>query len=119
MTLFIKSKNDSLWINYVFKSYKTSLASNHVYYVNNLQSSAVKVSNITYNKVTGTSSEKTAIDFVCSESLPCKEILVDDVNIQYTGHGSNTSAYCQNAVGAQKGFVFPSTIGCLESNTDP
>ncbi|KAJ4960218.1 hypothetical protein NE237_020128 [Protea cynaroides] len=70
-------------------------------------SSAVKISNVTYNQISGTSDRPTAIKFDCSETVPCTDIVVNDINIPSTRKGKKTSTYCQNVYGKIQGQVIP------------
>ncbi|CAL5325118.1 unnamed protein product [Camellia sinensis] len=48
------------------------------------QKSAVQISNIRYSYIYGTSEEDTAIHFACSETIPCKDIYMNDIYLQST-----------------------------------
>lgn len=53
----------------------------HTYLRNLLQKSAVEVSNILYKNIKGTSASDIAIDFECSKSVPCHDIVLQDINL--------------------------------------
>ena len=57
--------------------------------------SAVKVSDVTYTNIYGSSATKQAITFNCSGKYNCTEIVTNEVGI--TGH--NEISYCQNTQG--------------------
>ncbi|XP_057491399.1 probable polygalacturonase At3g15720 [Actinidia eriantha] len=79
------------------------------------QTSAVQVSNVRYSQIYGTSREDTAVKFACSESVPCKDIFMNDVNIQSADqHISKTTSFCQNVQGWQNGEVSPG-VPCLRN----
>ncbi|XP_043817316.1 exopolygalacturonase-like [Manihot esculenta] len=62
--------------------------------------SRVKISNVHYNNIRGTSTSKVAVNFLCSPSVPCEKIELDDVDLTYTGikkSKSPISASCVNA----------------------
>ncbi|XP_042481051.1 probable polygalacturonase At1g80170 [Macadamia integrifolia] len=80
---------------------------------NSDEGSAVKVSNVTYNQVYGTSDRPTAIKFDCSETVPCTDIVVNNINIPSTRRGRKTSSYCQNVYGSAHGLVIP-RVPCLQ-----
>ena len=46
-----------------------------------LQKSAVQVSNVLYKNIHGTSSSPEAIKFVCSKSIPCQGISLQNVEL--------------------------------------
>ncbi|KAG5527430.1 hypothetical protein RHGRI_028351 [Rhododendron griersonianum] len=77
------------------------------------QTSAVEVSNVRYIDIHGTSSGKTAIKFACSETVPCTDISMNDIDLTSDGT-RNTTSSCQNVQGTQH-EVFPS-VPCLTSN---
>ncbi|KAI5011639.1 hypothetical protein ZWY2020_013776 [Hordeum vulgare] len=67
---------------------------------------AVALSNITYTNLNGTSTEKTAVDFYCSQSGSCTDIHVNSVAIT-AADGGRTVARCQNAQVDTSGYVYP------------
>ncbi|GMH04416.1 hypothetical protein Nepgr_006255 [Nepenthes gracilis] len=71
------------------------------------QKSAVKVSNVRYQNIKGTSSTKMAIKFDCSQSFPCQEIVLQNVNLAHEGGGA-AAADCQHVKLMDKGHVSPS-----------
>eukprot|EP01083_Nonionella_stella_P094804 266095_1 len=56
------------------------------------QSSAVYVNNVTYKGISGTSATPQAIKLACSRTVPCTNIVMQNVNIQ-TKHGSPATAF--------------------------
>lgn len=73
------------------------------------QDSAVKLSNIVYQNIRGTSASEVAIKFNCSKTVPCKGIYLQDVILTPEGHGgcSSTIATCENVRYVNQGKVFP------------
>ncbi|GAB2289032.1 Polygalacturonase 1 [Dionaea muscipula] len=69
------------------------------------EKSAVKVRNVYYKNIRGTSLSKTAITFNCSESVPCSGILLEDVNLSHGG--DEAEADCRNVKLVNKGDVSP------------
>ncbi|KAK4489845.1 hypothetical protein RD792_000490 [Penstemon davidsonii] len=60
--------------------------------------SAVQISNVTYSKMLGTSRRKIAVTLKCSESHPCRDIVIDDMAI--FSRGENEAQYeCSNVTG--------------------
>ncbi|XP_052197664.1 probable polygalacturonase At1g80170 isoform X2 [Diospyros lotus] len=76
------------------------------------QTSAVEVSNVRYSGIEGTSKEETAVRFACSESVPCKDILLSDVNLGSSQGQTETTSLCLNVQGRQRGDISPS-VPCL------
>ncbi|WKA08361.1 hypothetical protein VitviT2T_026090 [Vitis vinifera] len=70
------------------------------------QADAVEISDISYIDIKGTSMRKTAVKLACSESVPCKNIFMQDINLSY--QGTNASAYYLDSRKAKKqvNFVF-------------
>ncbi|KAI3409230.1 uncharacterized protein J3R85_019589 [Psidium guajava] len=56
------------------------------------QKSAVKVKNVTYPYIRGTSASVVAVEFNCSESFPCEGIALQNINLQKTEGGSTTAS---------------------------
>ncbi|PWA57579.1 polygalacturonase [Artemisia annua] len=70
------------------------------------QSSAVEIKDVTYQSITGTSSNKEAITFDCSKGHPCQGIVLQDIDISREGDGE-VKAKCTNAKVTLKGKVKP------------
>ncbi|XP_031286368.1 probable polygalacturonase At3g15720 [Pistacia vera] len=62
-------------------------------------SSAVKVSDVTYSGVQGTSAEEQAITLNCSDEIGCFNIKMKKIKISSSVPGKKTHAYCNNAHG--------------------
>ncbi|KAI3696609.1 hypothetical protein L6452_29025 [Arctium lappa] len=63
------------------------------------ESSAVNVSNISYKFFRGTSRSRIALNFDCSNMIPCSGIYLDQINIISSVSDEHTTAYCNNAYG--------------------
>ncbi|MBA0739549.1 hypothetical protein Gogos_012810, partial [Gossypium gossypioides] len=68
----------------------------------NNHSTAVEISNILYNDLRGTTNSEIAVEISCSESVPCKNIRMKDIQLNY---GINDEIYyghpkshCSNVV---------------------
>ncbi|XP_019439147.1 PREDICTED: polygalacturonase-like [Lupinus angustifolius] len=70
------------------------------------QDSAVKISNVVYKNITGTSASKVAIKFDCSKAVPCKGIQLKDVTLTSENNG-DTTATCNNVEYSKKGKLHP------------
>lgn len=70
------------------------------------QSSAVKVKDVVYKNINGTSASEVAIKFDCSKTHPCQEILLQNVKLQEQGDRT-AKAICNNVKLTEKGTVFP------------
>ncbi|XP_057727636.1 polygalacturonase-like [Arachis stenosperma] len=71
------------------------------------QESAVKLSNVVYQNIIGTSATQVAIKFNCSKTVPCRSIYLQDVILKPERHGSDTVATCENVRYANRGQLFP------------
>ncbi|KAK8913707.1 Exopolygalacturonase [Platanthera zijinensis] len=72
----------------------------------NLKPSRVKISNVQFNNITGTSAGKTAISIVCSDSFPCDDVQLDNIDLRYNGPGE-ADATCINVKPKIIGTVNP------------
>ncbi|CAN6908382.1 unnamed protein product [Brassica oleracea] len=79
------------------------------------QTSAVKISQIMYRNITGTTKSEKAIKFACSDSVPCSHIVLNNVNLE--GKDGQVEAYCNSAEGFGYGVIHPSA-DCLYSHDD-
>ncbi|KAK9099070.1 hypothetical protein Syun_026115 [Stephania yunnanensis] len=70
------------------------------------KTSAVRVKNISFTHIKGSSATEEAIRFSCSESFPCKEIELEDVQLS-SSSGGITTMFCWNARGSTEGRVYP------------
>ncbi|KAL3755318.1 hypothetical protein ACJRO7_002378 [Eucalyptus globulus] len=70
------------------------------------QRSAVEVRNVMYQNIKGTSASGVAIEFNCSQSVPCKGIVLQNIDMQKTGGGSATAS-CNNIDPEYIGTVSP------------
>ncbi|KAJ0035152.1 hypothetical protein Pint_26301 [Pistacia integerrima] len=71
--------------------------------------SGVKISDVTYQDVHGTSATAVAVKFDCSSKYPCSRIRMENVRLTYKNQPA--SASCSNADGTASGLVQPTS--CL------
>ncbi|WZZ16792.1 hypothetical protein YC2023_109881 [Brassica napus] len=79
------------------------------------QTSAVKISQVMYRNITGTTKSEKAIKFACSDTVPCSHIVLNNVNLE--GKDGQVEAYCNSAEGFGYGVIHPSA-DCLYSHDD-
>ncbi|KAL3651881.1 hypothetical protein CASFOL_004883 [Castilleja foliolosa] len=60
------------------------------------QKSGVQVENVIYRNIRGTSASKVAINFNCSDSVPCRNVVVDNVKLSGHAKGQTVEAKCTN-----------------------
>ncbi|KAL2529887.1 Pectin lyase-like superfamily protein [Forsythia ovata] len=76
------------------------------------ENSGVRISQVTFKNIKGTSSTQAAMTFRCSASNPCYGIKLQDIKLTYINRlRKPTLAYCENAGGSSSGTVFPKS--CL------
>ncbi|CAI9777082.1 unnamed protein product [Fraxinus pennsylvanica] len=73
------------------------------------QVSGVKISDITYQDIHGSSSTEIAMKFDCSKQYPCNDVTLEDVNLTCNNKPAQSS--CINADGKSSSFVQPNS--CL------
>ncbi|KAI8003868.1 hypothetical protein LOK49_LG08G01955 [Camellia lanceoleosa] len=73
------------------------------------QISGVKIRNITYSDIHGTSAIEVAVKFLCSKAHPCSGIRLEDVKLTYKNQPAKAS--CANDRGTSSGIVQP--MSCL------
>ncbi|CAN6453127.1 unnamed protein product [Victoria cruziana] len=74
------------------------------------QTSAVKVTEVMYINISGTSATPNAIKFACSDTVPCSNIVLANINLQRNDGTAN--AFCNNVDGFKYGLIIPS-VDCL------
>ncbi|KAM0947220.1 putative endo-polygalacturonase [Dioscorea sansibarensis] len=70
-----------------------------------LQSSGIKISEVMYKDIKGSSATPIAMTFECSESNPCGALSLQNIALTYQDHPSHSS--CQNAHGHTSGSIVP------------
>ncbi|KAL1096521.1 hypothetical protein V6Z11_D06G228500 [Gossypium hirsutum] len=70
------------------------------------QTLAVKVDNISYVHIRGTSAVEEAIRFACSDSLTCEGLYLEDIQLVSETRGI-TKSFCWEAYGSSSGLVQP------------
>ncbi|KAA8532171.1 hypothetical protein F0562_006687 [Nyssa sinensis] len=77
--------------------------------VQNPIASGVKIRDVTYQDIHGTSATQVAVKFECSKKNPCSGIRMEDVRLTYRNQPAEAS--CVNAGGTASGLVEPTS--CL------
>ncbi|XP_023531182.1 polygalacturonase-like [Cucurbita pepo subsp. pepo] len=73
------------------------------------QSAGVKISDVTYKNIGGTSATSEAITFDCSSTNPCDDIRLEDIKLTYKNKASTST--CNNVGGSSVGILMPQS--CL------
>ncbi|CAL0330993.1 unnamed protein product [Lupinus luteus] len=77
------------------------------------QTSAVEISEIMYQNISGTTKSAKAIKFDCSDTFPCSNLVLSNVNLDKLD--GTVETFCHSAQGFGYGVVHPSAQ-CLNSN---
>ncbi|KAJ4974781.1 hypothetical protein NE237_007955 [Protea cynaroides] len=77
------------------------------------QTSAVQISQIMYRNISGTTTSEKAMQFACSDTVPCSNIVLGNIDLEKTDGTAET--YCHSAQGFGYGVVRPSA-DCLQSS---
>lgn len=77
------------------------------------QTLSVKVENISFIGIKGTSASDEAIRFVCSDNAPCQGLYLENIQL-ISQSGEDTQSFCWQAQGSSSGLVYPHS--CLSSN---
>ena len=71
-----------------------------------MQTSAVKVENISFIDIQGTSATEVAIKFACSDDSPCEGLYLENIYL-VPCFGGKARSYCWKAHGSTRGLVYP------------
>nr|GMC73393.1 probable polygalacturonase At1g80170 [Ipomoea batatas] len=71
------------------------------------QTSAVGISRVSFARIKGTSATKEAIRFACSDSSPCRNLYLQDIEL-VSPSGGSTSSFCWEAYGSTTELGFTS-----------
>ncbi|KAL9233535.1 hypothetical protein vseg_008521 [Gypsophila vaccaria] len=69
------------------------------------QESGIKINNVIYRDIYGTSATKEAVTFKCSRRYPCSGIKLENINI--TSYDQKAQSICTNVIGEALGIVQP------------
>jgi len=77
------------------------------------QTSAVEINQVMYRNISGTTKSAKAMKFACSDTVPCSNLVLSNVNLEKKDGTAET--YCNSAEGFGTGVVHPSA-DCLNSH---
>lgn len=72
-----------------------------------MQPSNVKIRDITFSGIKGTSNTEVAVKLACSEKVPCANVILQDIALQPTGGCTKVSSECAHVQGGVKGTIKP------------
>ncbi|PON90136.1 Glycoside hydrolase [Trema orientale] len=73
------------------------------------QTLAVKVDNISFMHIKGTSATEEAIKFACSDDFPCEGLYLEDIQLLSCTAAGTATSFCWEAYGSSSGSVYPPT----------
>ncbi|GMY33500.1 exopolygalacturonase-like [Fagus crenata] len=73
----------------------------------NSEPSRVQISNVTYKNIWGISASKVAVSLHCSQSRPCSDVMLENINLPYNGREGDATAFCSNVKGLTLGQQNP------------
>ncbi|XP_021594331.1 exopolygalacturonase clone GBGE184 [Manihot esculenta] len=75
---------------------------------NSNKPSKVRISDVKYINIKGTTSSEVGVNFECSKQFPCQRVHLANIKLEYTGDKKQAlSATCQNARVSYAGIQFP------------
>lgn len=69
--------------------------------------SHVQIEDVTYRNIWGTSSSEIAVSMNCSKSFPCKNIVMNDINLADVGRQGPLKSLCSYIFGSVYGRQNP------------
>lgn len=100
--------------NLVLFDWKFRYCPNFAVLTFSFQTSAVKISQVIYRNINGTSRSPHAMKFACSDTVPCSNIVLN--NIELERENGTAETFCNCAMGFDYGIVQPKA-DCLKSST--
>ncbi|GAA0185244.1 hypothetical protein LIER_32532 [Lithospermum erythrorhizon] len=70
--------------------------------------SRVRISNVSFKNIKGTSASKEAVKIVCSKSVPCQGVEIGDIHLTYNGRDGAITSTCKNVKPILSGKQYPS-----------
>ncbi|KAK4254719.1 hypothetical protein QN277_010058 [Acacia crassicarpa] len=69
------------------------------------QASRVKIRDVKYKMIKGTSTTQVAVEFDCNSKHPCNELRLEDVNLTFHEEEAEAQALYKNAIGMSSSWV--------------
>jgi len=108
---FAGTASDMRFENLLMKNVSTSVLIDQLYCPWNQCKaqipSKVKIRNISFKNIRGTSSTKEVVKLLCSKSFPCQDVKVTDIDIRYSGRDGPATFQCVNIKPTTSGSLYP------------
>ncbi|GKV30631.1 hypothetical protein SLEP1_g39423 [Rubroshorea leprosula] len=75
--------------------------------------SKIKISDISFKNIRGTSATQLAVRIICSKGIPCKNVAISDVHLTYNGKEGPATSECANVQPTVTGV--PASLACAKS----
>uniref|UniRef100_A0A6N2ML32 Uncharacterized protein n=1 Tax=Salix viminalis TaxID=40686 RepID=A0A6N2ML32_SALVM len=72
--------------------------------------SKVKISDVSFKNIRGTSATPVVVKLACSSGIPCKKVELADINLVYSGSEGPAKSQCSNVKPIISGIM--SASGC-------
>ncbi|GAB4859366.1 hypothetical protein Ancab_010830 [Ancistrocladus abbreviatus] len=69
--------------------------------------SQVKITDVSFKNIRGTSASKLAVKLACSRSIPCENVRLSDIKLTYNGKNGSAISECSNVNPAVMGKLSP------------
>ncbi|WRX12129.1 Glycoside hydrolase [Theobroma cacao] len=75
--------------------------------------SRVKISNVSFKNIRGTSATQVAVKLACSSGIPCENVEIGDINLSYIGTEGPATSLCSNVKPTIAGRQTPLACGLI------
>ncbi|KAL6009143.1 hypothetical protein ACLOJK_022372 [Asimina triloba] len=65
--------------------------------------SRVKISEVSFRNIRGSSASEVAVNLLCSKGVPCQNVRLENINLEYNGVGGPAKASCSSVKGISSG----------------
>ncbi|BFG25985.1 hypothetical protein CerSpe_122590 [Prunus speciosa] len=69
--------------------------------------SKVKISNVSFKNIRGTSADPVVVKLACSKGIPCQNVQISDIHLTYIGKNGVATSVCTNFKPTMTGQIFP------------
>ncbi|PQQ10622.1 exopolygalacturonase clone GBGA483-like [Prunus yedoensis var. nudiflora] len=69
--------------------------------------SKVKISNVSFKNIRGTSADPVVVKLACSKGIPCQNVQISDIHLTYIGKNGVATSVCTNVKPTMTGQIFP------------